>query len=173
VWHTAHAAIISRRGELLMPGRPSSSASKGRFARTAVAVGAIDADGRLGGRHKPGVERVAKELRLRDAFERFLVRRVYGGTGHLFRHGAAADGVEHQVVYMAVAVAGWLDVIGHAGPWTWLAAGLEASEGLADLVAAHADEADDFFLDLMAKSFEGKSPHELDALRELLEDWPE
>ena len=116
------------------------------------------------------MEGVAKQLGLAEHFERFLLRRVYGGTGHLFRHGVAESGVQRQVVYMAVATAGWLEVLRINEPWDWLISRLRESERLKRALESVGVEADTFVLDLMASSFEGKSPEELKRLQDLFRD---
>jgi len=172
--HTVHGLEHLARGEWLHAWPPMVIGLEGQVRAHATASGKIDADGRLtGGRQRPGVEGVAKQLALAEHFERFLLRRVYGGTGHLFRHGVAESGVRRQVVYMAVATAGWLEVLRIKEPWDWFVSRLKESERLQRTLESHGAEADSFVLDLMAKSFEGKSAEELERLQDLFRDWGE
>jgi hypothetical protein len=55
-------------------------------------------------------EGLLRKLSFSADFTLFLIRRVYGGTGHAFRHGRADSGERQQMLYGVVAVAGWADV---------------------------------------------------------------
>lgn len=72
-----------------------------------------------------GVEQLFGPLGVPGRFRTFLVYRPYGGRGHPFRHGRADEGERDQVLFLMVALAGWLETFTGVPARSWLLGALE------------------------------------------------
>lgn len=72
-----------------------------------------------------GVESLFRPLEVPDSFREFLMRRAYGGRGDPFRHGRADEGEREQVLFLIVALAGWLETFAGVPARSWVLGALE------------------------------------------------
>jgi hypothetical protein len=83
---------------------------RGLVERVKTRMHFTSASGHKPGREARGVEAIFEPLGVDEDFRAFLVRLVYGGRGHPFRHGNAEVGWRHAGLMLVIALVGWLDL---------------------------------------------------------------
>ena len=86
---------------------------EGALWSTGRAKALIDSERRLvvgpkQGREVGSIEQVIKVLPAEEGFSTFAIRRIFGGVGNPVRHGEATEVRRQHVLYLVVAIAGWL-----------------------------------------------------------------
>ncbi len=167
--HMAHGLEHLGRGEYVHAWPPLLVGLEGHIRSYAERQGVIDAGGQMQG-SRPGVEKIYKSLGVPSYYERFLQRRVYGGSGHPFRHGSAAAGVERQMIYAAVAICGWLEFLGHRQAMDALIDKLGGSPSLKAALASIRPELERYLGARIDMALQETDEPTLDFIRPLFDD---